>query len=152
MAYVTSPYAPRARKLAVNLLRRERLSYAEVARRVGVNRSTIMRWNKKASKHSGEYIPTLLSAPKTHPNRIDRKIVKRIVELRAELKRPAPVIHQRLLAEGQSISLSSVERTLKRLRLTRKKRWVEEHQTSEACKAGSIATLSITIKLEYTLD
>jgi len=49
-------------------------------------------------------------------------VVNRIIELRQTLKRCAPVIHKHLLLEGFSVSLSSVERTLRRCDLVRKKR------------------------------
>lgn len=122
MAYITNPYAPKARRLAVNLLRREGLSYAEVARRVGVHRSTIMRWNRLASKHSGEHIPTLPSRPKRHPNQLPDPTVERVIAERRRIGRSAPYIHARMKYLGYQISLSSVERILRRSGLTRKKK------------------------------
>lgn len=51
------------------------------------------------------------------------KVVNRIIELRQTLHRCAPVIHQHLLLEGFSVSLSSVERSLRRLGMVRKKKY-----------------------------
>lgn len=122
MAYITNPYAPKARRLAVNLLRREGLSCAEVARMVGVHRSTVMRWNRRASKHSGEHIPTLASRPHHHPNQLPAETIAKVIDLRKHLRRCAPIIHAHMRQKGYQISLSSVERILRREKLTRKKK------------------------------
>ena len=101
------------------------LSYAQVGRKYGVHRSTVLRWVKKAKQMhlSGhQYIWTESSAPHRHPNMLKPKVVNRIIELRQTLHRCAPVIHQHLLLEGFTVSLSSVERMLRRLGMVRKKR------------------------------
>lgn len=122
MSYNTNPYAPRARRLAVNEVRAPRARVSAVARKYGVARKTIYDWLRKAGPDHREFIATLPSCPKTHPKTLDPAIIKRIVELRLELKRSAPVLHEHLLAEGVSVSLSSVARTLKRLKMTRRKK------------------------------
>lgn len=122
MPYVSNPYAPKARKLAINMLKREKLSAAETARRYGVHRSTIGRWFKRATKHSGEYIPTISSRPHHHPNELSQHVINRIIVLRKKLKRCAPVLHAHLVSEGYRVSLPSVQRTLKRQGLVRRKR------------------------------
>lgn len=43
MSYSNNPYAPKARRLAVNLVVKEGLSVAEAARRSGVHRTTLHR-------------------------------------------------------------------------------------------------------------
>lgn len=125
MPYTNNPLMPRARMKARNDVVWRELSMAEVSRRYGVSRSTIWRWVKRAKKlklNGNSFIDTISSAPKHHPNQLDKKIVRRIVKLRKKLKRCAPVIHAHLRMEGINISLSSVKRTLKRYQLTRKKR------------------------------
>jgi transposase InsO family protein len=102
-----------------------RLTLQQAAVKYGVNRSTIWRWVKKAKRNhlnGNTYIWTESSAPHRHPNMLKPKVVNRIIELRKTLKRCAPVIHQHLLLEGYTVSLSSVERSLRRLGLVRKKR------------------------------
>lgn len=122
MSYNTNPWAPKARWEAVNEVRYQGHSQASVARKYGVVRSTICKWMKKAPEHNREYIYTLPSRPKTHPNQLPKSTVERLIELRLALRRCAPVIHAHLIAEGYLISLSSVKRTLKRAGLVRKKR------------------------------
>lgn len=122
MPYVSNPYAPKARKLAINMLKRERLSKAETARRYGVHRSTIGRWLKRATKHSGEHIPTISSRPHRHPRELSQHVIARIIVLRKTLKRCAPVLHAHLVSEGYKVSLPSVQRTLKRQGLVRPRR------------------------------
>ncbi len=121
MAYTSNPYAPKARKEATNLVKKG-LGTTEVARMYGVNRTTLWRWLKRASKHSREFIPTLPSQPKSHPNQVPEDTVRRLVELRLKLGRCAPVLHAHLILEGYSTSPSSVSRVLKREGLVRKKK------------------------------
>lgn len=122
MPYISNPYAPKARKLAINMLKREKLTKAETARRYGVHRSTIGRWLKRATKHPMEHIATLSSRPHHHPKELSQHVVNRIIALRKKIKRCAPVIHAHLLSEGYCVSLPSVQRTLKRQGLVRRKR------------------------------
>jgi len=121
MAYTSNPYAPKARKEATNLVKKG-LKTAVVARMYGVNRTTLWRWLSRASKHSREFIPTLPSRPKSHPNQVSQEVVNRLIALRLKFVRCAPVIHAHLLLEGYKISLSSVGRILKREGLVRKKK------------------------------
>jgi len=122
MSYNTSPYAPRARREAINLVLQQGLTKAEVARRTGVHRSTISKWLKKAKDLDLAWsanIPTLKSAPKIHPNAIDRAITEAIIKERKQTKCCGKIIHLELLDRGVITSLSSVNRTLKRAGLTR---------------------------------
>lgn len=139
MAYSNNPNLPKARALAMQLLMRERLPLQIVANRCGVNRSTIWRWKQKwlhLNQHvelRNPYrphralgrqfrfaactwrIPTLVSRPRTSPQAVNAKVVKRVLELRAQLKRCAEVIwHYLVHRDGVAISLSSVRRILKR--------------------------------------
>lgn len=126
MSYVTSPYAPRARRAAVNLVLKEGWSAAAVARHVGVHRSTIGRWLRKAQYlHGRTYIYNLSSRPHTSPRALDREIISQIVWLRRISGRCALVIWLQLRQLGISVSLSSVERTLRRKGLLKpRSKWV----------------------------
>jgi len=117
MAYSTNPYAPRARREAINLVLLRGYTAAQAARTTGVHRSTIGRWLKKASAlalHGNAFVPTLSSRPHHHPRQLTSDVVARILALRAELKRCAEVLHAVLRAEGVVVSLSSVGRVLAR--------------------------------------
>lgn len=120
MAYVTSPYAGKARRFAVQDVRTGRLNILEAADKYGVHRTTIWRWLKKASPDHREFIETQKSAPKSHPNALLPEVIDRIVSIRGEKNRCAPIVHARMIREGYQVSLSSVERTLRRKGLTRK--------------------------------
>lgn len=122
MPYTSNPYAPKARRLAVNDVLSGRLSQAQTARKYGVVESTISKWMRRAPTHNNQKIDTLSSAPKHHPNQLNPAVENRILELRSTLKRCAPILHAQLRLEGISVSLSSVERTLRRHKLTRKKK------------------------------
>jgi transposase InsO family protein len=115
MSYVTSPYAPRARRAAVNLVIKEGWSAAAAARHAGVHRSTVGRWLVKArSVHGTSYLYNASARPKTSPRALDQRTVNQICILRRTLRRCAPVVHAHLYELGVVVSLSSVERTLKR--------------------------------------
>jgi len=122
MAYTTNPYVGRTRRDAVNEVRFHGLTMAQVALKYGVARSTIWKWVKRAPSHNREFINTLPSRPKSHPNQLPEATITRIIELRTGLRRCAPVLHAHLKQEGFSVSLSSVERTLRRFALTRKRK------------------------------
>lgn len=149
MAYSTNPNLPKARALAMRLLMQERLPVQVVANKCGVNRSTIWRWKRKwlqlnqnielanryrPSRRLGTQfrlsactwrIPTVVSRPRTSPHAVSDKIVTRVLELRALLKRCAEVVwHYLVHTDGVRISLSSVRRILRRHYLVtgRKKR------------------------------
>lgn len=120
MSYVTSPYAPRARRQTVNLVIKEGWSAAAAARHAGVHRSTVGRWLKKAqSLHGRHYIYNVSARPKTSPTALDQRIVNQICVLRRTLRRCAPVLHAHLVELGIVVSLSSVKRTIKRQGLLR---------------------------------
>lgn len=122
MPYTSNPYAGKARRLAVNDVLSGRFSQAQAARKYGVVESTISKWMRRAPKHNNQKIDTCSSAPKHHPNQLKPEIENRIIELRKTLKRCAPILHAQLRLEGILVSLSSVERALRRHKLTRKKK------------------------------
>lgn len=124
MAYSNNPNLPKARRWAINLVLIHSYTKAEAARKSGVHRSTITRWLNLATKlnlDNRENIPTMSSAPHSHPNSLSPEIIKAIVNLRLKHGRCAEVIHHQSLSLGIKVSLSSVKRTLKRQELTRKK-------------------------------
>lgn len=108
--------------MAVNDVIFGRKTRSEVARYYGVHRSTITKWIKRAPKDPKVYINTETSAPHRQARQLEQKVVDRIIQIRKETKRCAPIIHAMLGAENIIISLSSVQRTLKRQNLTRKKK------------------------------
>ena len=120
MSYVTSPYAPRARREVVNLVMKSGWSAAKAARHAGVHRSTVGRWLIKARLvHGNQYLYNASARPKTSPNALPLRTVNQICILRRTLRRCAPAIHAHLLELGVVVSLSSVRRTMKRRGLLR---------------------------------
>lgn len=116
----------------------EKQALGAVARKFGVHRSTVWRWYKKWQEQNIHLelrnynrptvkagrvfrqqnirwnIPTITSAPHSHPHQIAQDIQQRIIALRHSNKRCAEVIHHQLMQEGITISLSSVKRILDR--------------------------------------
>lgn len=112
----------KVRRLAVNDVVYRGMSYSQVARKYGVTKSAICKWMKKATPDHREFIHTLSSRPKNHPNQLPEEIIERIIKAREELNRCAPVIHAHLRRKGVNVSLSSVGRVLARHGLTRRKK------------------------------
>lgn len=123
MAYTSNPKLPRLRMQAV-LLARKGWSTRQVARYLGYNQSSIVRWVAKAPFDGRETIPTISSKPKTHPHSLTPETVDAIIEERLKHNRCAEVVHETLAKRGVVVSLSSVKRTLKRHELLRpKSKW-----------------------------
>ena len=145
MAYYRGKDVEKSRGNAMQEVILEKRSIAQVARRFGKNRSTIYRWIKKwrmqqnvllenpgrPSRTLGRVfrwqpvkwnIPTLSSAPKTHPNALNADIISAILRIRQHRYECAEIIHYKLAKEGINISLSSIKRVIKRNELWRKKR------------------------------
>ncbi len=122
MPYVSNPYMGKVRRLAVNDVKFGRLTQADAARKYGVTRSAIHKWIERADPDHRVFIETLPSRPKSHPSQLSEGIVKRIIKLRGELKRCAPVIHAHMKQEGYTVSLASVGRVIAREGLARKRR------------------------------
>lgn len=118
--YTSNPFMPKVRRLAVNDVIYRNLSYSEAGRKYGVSKSAICKWMSKAHPDHRVFIPTMPSRPLHHPQELDPAVVERIVKLREQYKRCAPVLHAYLLQEGINVSLSSVGRILKRKNLVRK--------------------------------
>jgi len=145
MAYYRGKDIEKSRGNAMQEVILEKRSVAQVARRFGKNRSTIYRWIKKwrmqqnvllenpgrPSRPLGKAfrwqyvkwnIPTLSSAPKTHPNALNENIVAAILRIRQCKYECAEIIHYKLAKEGINVSLSSIKRVIKRNELWRRKR------------------------------
>ncbi len=145
MAYYRGKDIEKSRGNAMQEVILEKRSIAQVARRFGKNRSTIYRWIKKwrmqqnvllenpgrPSRPLGKAfrwqyvkwnIPTLSSAPKTHPSALNENIVAAILRIRQCKYECAEIIHYKLAKEGINVSLSSIKRVIKRNELWRRKR------------------------------
>lgn len=120
MAYTNNPAMPMVRRKAVNMLR-DGTALNIVARHFGFHRTSIYRWNKRASADRRCSIPTISSRPKCSPARLKREITSRIIYFRQKHKRCALVTHHYLAQEGTKVSISSVQRILRRFNLTKKK-------------------------------
>jgi transposase len=132
MAYTTNPHLPKVRRDAVRLVKYRGWSTRKVARHTGYNQSTIVRWCKKDPSGGWHEIPTLSSRPKTMPLALPRAMVSAIVAKRNGRQRCGQVVHQELLRDGVQVSLSSVQRTLDRCGLLKKRSpWKRPHDYTE---------------------
>ena len=128
MAYTTNPDLPRARIKAVRLVR-QGWSKRRVARHVGVDHSTIIRWSRKAgglNKHI-RTIPTESSRPHSHPRALKNEVVKAIIRQQRKHGAYPGVIYRELKSQRIKVSLSSVKRTLHRHGLTNKRSSRKKH-------------------------
>lgn len=142
MPYTTNPYMPKVRRDAVNLVKYRGWSIRKVARRVGVEPSTVSRWCKHPLGTGWHEIPTKSSRPKKSPNALSKEIISAIIEKRIARRRCGQVIHQELLRDGIQVSLPSVQRTLNRCHLLKKRSpWKRLHDFTlrpEASHAGAL--------------
>lgn len=127
MPYTTNPQLPKVRMQAVMLIRRG-WSTRAVARHLGFNQSTIVKWLKRAPRDGRETIPTRSARPQHHPRALPREVTEQIVAVRLKRRRCAEVIHEELRQHGLVVSLSSVKRILDRCGLTKKRSpWQRYH-------------------------
>lgn len=127
MAYTRNPNIPRVRREAAYLVVHHGWSTRKVARRFGINQSTVVRWAAQARAIGYHPIPTKSSRPKRHPRQLSAEMVRTIVQKRLEINRSAEVVHKALTEDGVTVSLSSVKRTLDREHLL-KKRWKKTYR------------------------
>jgi transposase InsO family protein len=128
MPYTTNPHMPKVRRDAVRLVKQSGWSIRKVARRFGVQPSTISRWCKKDPTGGWHEIPTRSSRPKTSPKALKKKVVQAIIEKRVGRRRCGQVIYHELKREKVKVSLSSVQRTLARCHLLKKRSpWKRPH-------------------------
>lgn len=127
---------PRVRGDAAALLAKG-WSTRKVARHLGYNQSTVARWGQIAKKRGYGAIPTRSSRPKTSPKALPREIVSAIVKKRTEIDRCGQVVHHALLRDGIQVSLSSVQRTLERSFLLKKRSpWKRPHDATPRPEAA----------------
>jgi transposase InsO family protein len=145
MAYTKNPYIAKVRRDAAHMVIYNRMTVTEVARRFGIGSSTVCKWVKKARRLGYHPIPTLSSRPKHHPKELSSDLVWKIFHQRMKTKRCSEVIHQELLNQGISTSLSSVKRTLDRSGLLKKRSvWKRHHPHVDRpypLKAGDLVEL-----------
>lgn len=142
MAYSMNPALPRVRRDAVYLVKQEGWSTRKVARHFGYTHSAIVKWCKKDPTGGFRRIDTQSSKPKTSPRALSREMVYAIITKRVGRRRCGQVIHRELLADGISVSLCSVQRTLKRCHLLKERSpWKRPHDATprpEAAYAGAL--------------
>jgi len=132
MAYTRNPALPRVRRDAVRLVKQKGWSTRKVARHFGYTQSAIVKWCAKDPTGGLRNIPTLSSKPKRSPNALSRKIVFAIIKKRVGRRRCGQVIHRELLKDGISVSLCSVQRTLKRCHLLKERSpWKRPHDATK---------------------
>ncbi len=133
---------PKVRRDAVNLVKYRDWSIRKVSRHFGVEPSTVSRWCKHPLGTGWHEIPTRSSAPKTHPNALSRRVVSAIIKKRIERRRCGQVICEELKREGVPVSLISVQRTLERCQLLKKRSpWKRPHDPTprpEAAYSGAL--------------
>lgn len=142
MAYTTNPHIPKVRRDAVVFVMIEHWSMRKVARRFGVEPSTVSRWCKKDRFGGAHEIPTMSSRPKTSPRALPREMVSEIIKERVGRRRCAEHVYHALKNRGILVSLSSVKRTLDRCHLTKKRSaWKRPHDATprpEVSRAGAL--------------
>src|SRR3989344_7525571 len=136
MSYTQNPHMPKVRRDAVNLVKYRHWSMRKVALRYGVQPSTVSRWCKHPLGTGWHEIPTASSAPKRHPNALGAEIVSAIIQKRIGRRRCGQHIYHELKREGVEVSLPSVQRTLSRCGLLKKRSpWKRPHDYTERPKA-----------------
>lgn len=145
MSYTTNPHIAKVRKDAVNLVKYRHWSMRQVARHFGVEPSTISRWCRLPFATGWHQLPTRSSRPHTSPNALKKEIVEAIIKKRIGRRRCGQVIHRELLREGIVVSLPSVQRTLERCHLLKKRSpWKRPHDYTlrpEILKPGAMLEL-----------
>ena len=144
MAYSNNPHLPEVRMKAVMLVRKG-WSIRKAARYFGFSHGALLNWIKKAPRDGRLVIPTRSSAPKSHPNQLAQHMVNAIVGQRKKRGRCAKVVHRELQNQGIVVSLSSVERTLKRQGLIKRrspwKRWHLSGERPESVLPGDLVQI-----------
>lgn len=142
MPYTTNPHMPKVRRDAVNLVKYRKWTMRKTALHFGVQPSTISRWCKKPMATGWCPIPTRSSRPKKTPTSLSTEIVKAIIDKRNGRRRCGQHIYQELKREGIVVSLPSVQRTLDRCGLLKKRSvWKRPHDPTrrpEVTEAGSL--------------
>ena len=155
MAYTSNPHASKVRRYAVDLVRLQGVKAAQVARMVGVNRATVGKWLKRVPTDHRLPYGTQSSRPHHHPNQVAQTTVSKVIELRHELGRCAPVLHAHLIQEGYKVSQRSVGRILKREKLVRRKKqatlYKSLYRRPKATSLGALVQMD-TIHIQKSND
>ena len=115
----------------MNLVKYRKWSMRKVARHFGVEPSTISRWCRLPMATGWCELPTKSSRPHTSPNALKKEIVEAIIKKRIGRRRCGQHIYQELKREGIVVSLPSVQRTLDRLGLLKKRSpWKRPHDAT----------------------
>jgi len=127
-------------------------STRKVAAHLGYSQAAIVQWVKRAPANRRlRTIPTKSSKPHSHPKSLSQKLVDTIVTKREEHNRCAEVVHEELKKQGIVVSLSSVQRTLKRKGLIKArspwKRWHSTFARPTAEKPGDLVQID-TINIQ----
>lgn len=121
MPYTKNPQMPRVRMQAVRLVK-QGWSMRKVGRYMGFNHTAISKWVKRADEYNYKrIIPTLSSRPHNHPRALKQDMIDAIVKQREKSGRCAKVVCQELKNKGIVTNISSVQRTLDRKGLIKKK-------------------------------
>lgn len=127
MPYTTNPRLPHVRGQAVKLVR-QGWSMRSVARHLGYEPSTILRWVRKGRDSRKNIILTESSRPHHQPNELSEEMVAAIIHERLRTGRCCEVVHYELRQKGIVVSLSSVKRVLKRRGLLKERSpWCRKH-------------------------
>lgn len=128
MPYTTNPHLPRLRMEAAKLVLQESWSTRQVARHTGFNQSTIVRWVGKARHTNRNIVPTESSRPSHHPKQLSDELLSTVISYRQRYQRCAKVLHYLLLKDGYQVSLSSIERILRRFQMVNHSKWKKWHK------------------------
>ena len=132
MAYSLNPNLPKVRREAVHLVKCEKWTIRKVAKHMGFNPSTVSRWCRHPLATGWSVIPTKSSKPRSHPVTLKKDVIESIIKKRIGRRRCGQHVYHELKREGVVVSLSSVQRTLDRLGLLKKKSpWKRPHDYTE---------------------
>ena len=132
MAYNKNPELPKVRREAVRLVKYRGWSVRKVARHLGYTHSAIVKWCAKDPTGGWRRIETKSSRPHTSPRALKKEVISAIIQKRIGRRRCGQIIHQQLLQDGIKVSLPSVQRTLSRLGLLKKRSpWKRPHDYTE---------------------
>lgn len=137
MPYTTNPRLPHVRGEAVKLVR-QGWSMRSVARHLGYEPSTILRWVRKGIDSRRNIILTESSRPHSQPHALSNETIAAIIQERLRMGRCCEVVHYELQKKGLQVSLSSVKRVLKRRGLLKARSpWCRKHQYVERPEVAS---------------